>query len=323
MASNRARRTSNDNASWAVIAALTACVAAIELASPLALALASLAKLALACGMLGAAAIFYRRVRFNERFSACCIGLAQALVFSAAGSILSYLLARNGGALWDATLQGWDRALGVDWLAYVRAIDTHGWAALPFRFGYESLILQTIAVILALGFSGKLDRLRMFILAAILSGTAAVLASPLFPAVGNFAYLGLRPGHFSHVWQSSGLADVRDFLALRHGTMATLDLRTMQGIIVFPSYHGALATVNLWAFWTSGLRWLRWVGASTALTTIAATPVFGGHYFVDVLAGIVIASVSIAAARRLVFVRVPFPAITALPFRRSHGAFAR
>jgi len=322
MASDRAR-PSNDSVSWVVIAALIACVAGIELASPMGIVLASLAKLGLACGLLAGAAIFYRRVRVNERFSACCIGLAQALVFSAAGSILSYLIARQGGALWDATLQHWDRAMGLDWLAYVRAVDAHAWAALPFRFGYESLIPQTIVAILALGFSGKLDRLRMFILAAMLSGTAAVLASPLFAAVGNFAYLGLRPADFSHVWQSSGLADVRDCLALRHGSMATLDLRTMQGIIVFPSYHGALATVTLWAFWTSGLRWLRWIGSATALTTIAATPVFGGHYFVDVLAGIAIAALSIAAARRLVFVRVRFPAITALPFRRSRGVFAR
>ena len=61
---------------------------------------------------------------------------------------------------------------------------------------------------------------------------------------------------------------------------------------------------------------------AVALTTLAATPVDGGHYFVDVLAGIAIAAASLAAASRLVFVRLPLPAIRALPFRRSREAFA-
>jgi len=314
---------SNDSASWAVIAMLIASVMAIEITRPLPLALGSLSSLALACAALGAAATFYRRVRVNERFSACCIGLTQALTFSAAGSILSYLLARDSGSLWDPTLQRWDHVLGFDWLGYARAVDAHAWASYACRFAYGSLIPQTVVVILALGFSGQIERLRIFILAAIVSGSAAVLASPWFPAVGNFAHLGLHPGDFAHVWQSSNLADVRDFLAVRRGSLPSLDLRTMQGIIVFPSYHGALAAVTLWAFWSSRLAWLRWFGSLLALTTIAATPVFGGHYLVDIIAGLALALASIAAARRLVYARVSLPALMAWPSRRLRGAFAR
>ena len=317
------RRQSSDSASWVMIAVLVSAVTVAELRSPLPIRFASLANLLVACFALGAASIFYRKFRLNERLSASCSGLAQALIFSAAGSILSYLLARDGGALWDATLYSWDRALGFDWLGYVRFIDTHPWMVLPYRLAYGSLIPQIIAVIVILGFSGKLDALRTFILAAIVTGTVAILASPFFPAVGNFAYLNLHADDFSHVWQWSQLADVRDFLAVRNGKLAALDLRTMQGIIVFPSYHGALATLSLWAFWKSGLRWFRWIGMAVALTTLAATPVDGGHYFVDVLAGIAIAAASLAAASRLVFVRLPLPAIRALPFRRSREAFAR
>lgn len=316
-------RISNDNMSWAMIAGLVVTVIAFEVASPIRIALLSLAPLAVACAVLIAAAIFYTRVRINPRFRACCLCLAQALLFSAAGSILSYLLARDGGSLWDSTLQHWDRSLGFEWLAYVNAIDGMPQAAVALRVAYGSLIPQTIVVILALGFGGRLDRLRSFVLAAILSGSAAILLSPLFPAVGNFAYLGLKPTDFAHVWQSSNLADVRDFLAIRSGGIAALDLRTMQGIIVFPSYHGALATVSLWAFWTSGVRWLRWAGSAVALATIAATPAFGGHYFVDVIAGIALGLASIVAARRLAAVQVPLPAIRAWPSRRSHEVFAR
>ena len=323
MEPNAEKRRSGDSVSWLVIAVLVGAVMVAELRSPLAIRFASLANLIVACAALGTAAIFYRRFRPNERLSASCSGLAQALIFSAAGSILSYLLARGGGVLWDPTLYSWDQALGLNWLGYVRFIDAHPWLVLPYRFAYGSLIPQIIAVILILGFSGKLDALRTFILAAILTGTIAIFASPFFPAVGNFAFLKLHPADFAHVWQWSQLADVRDFLSVREGKLAALDLRTMQGIIVFPSYHGALATLSLWAFWKSRLRWFRWIGMTVALTTLAATPVDGGHYFVDVFAGIAIAAASIFAASRLVFVRLPFPAIRALPFRRSREAFAR
>lgn len=323
MAGEHPPTTSKESASWALIAALVAAVLAAELAHPLAVAPGSFLGLLLACTALGAASLFYTRVRINDRFSACCMSLSQALLFSVAGAILSYLLAQDGGALWDGTLHRWDMALGFDWLGYAHGVDAHPWLVAVFNVAYGSLIPQTVVVILALGFSGRIDALRMFILAAILSGTTAILLSPLFPAVGNFTYLGLKHSDFGHDWQSADLADVRDFLAVRNRSLTMLDLREMQGIIVFPSYHGALAATTLWAFWRSGLNWLRCGGSLLAILTIAATPINGGHYAVDVLAGIAVAAASIAAARRLVYLRLPLAAITAWPFRRSREAFAR
>ncbi len=102
--------------------------------------------------------------------------------------------------------------------------------------------------------------------------------------------------------------------------MSQLDLSLMQGIITFPSYHAGLSAVTLWGFWTSGVRWLKWTGPVVALATIVATPVDGGHYFVDVLAGVVIAAVSILVAAKAVRWTPAWPRLTALPFRRSHAA---
>lgn len=315
--------TTGNGASWVVVAALVVAVAAVEVVRPMAIDIRGVAGLAAACVALCAAAIFYTRVRVDERFSACCVGLMQALLFSAAGSILSYLLARSSLPMRDSALSAWDRALGLDWLGYAHFVDAHGWIVPIYRVAYASLIPQTILIILALGFTGAIDQLRKFILAAILSGTASVLMAAAFPAIGAFAHYGLKPSDFAHVWQATGLADLRDFLAVRSGSMAVLDLTKMQGIITFPSYHAALALVALWAFWNSGMRWLRWPGTLLGLVTIAATPVEGGHYFIDVIGGLTIAAASIAAASRLVFARVPSPLIRAWPSRRSRAVFAR
>ena len=44
---------------------------------------------------------------------------------------------------------------------------------------------------------------------------------------------------------------------------------------------------------------LRWFGAVVNGLMIFATPVDGGHYFIDVLAGVIIALLCLLAARRI------------------------
>ena len=312
-------RTS-DSAAWASIALLGLGVIFAQMATPVPIAARSLQTLAIASAALGGAAYFYRNVRIRENFAVMCIALMQVLLFSALGSILSYLLARNGGALWDSTFTNWDRALGLDWLGFVRAVDRHGWLVTALRLAYASLIPQIIVLVLVLGFTNRLEKLRAVMLGAILCGTICVLASPFFPAVSNYVHLGLTAADFRHVDPWAGYIHLADFNGLREGTMNQLDLSKMQGIITFPSYHAGLSAVTLWGFWTSGVRWLKWTGPIVALGTIVATPVDGGHYFVDVLAGIAIAIVSILVAWRAVRWAPAWPRLTASPFRRSRAA---
>lgn len=310
----------SDSAAWASIALLGLGVIFAQLAMPMPVAARSLQTLAIACAALGGAAYFYRTIRLRENFAVMCIALMQVLLFSALGSILSYLLARGGGPLWDSTFTNWDRALGLDWLGFVRAVDQHGWLVTALRLAYASLIPQIIVLVLVLGFTGRLEKLRGVMLGAILCGTICVLASPFFPAVSNYVHLGLTAADFRHVDPWAGYIHLADFNALRDGTMAQLDLARMQGIITFPSYHAGLSAVTLWGFWTSGVRWLKWTGPIVALGTIVATPVDGGHYFVDVLAGIAIAIASILVASRAVRWAPTSQRITASPFRRSRAA---
>ncbi len=319
---DRASECTSESAAWALIGALATAVGALQLRSPLPIAPGSLMALATACAALGCTAMFYRRVRVQENFAIICTGLMQVLLFSAVGSILSYLLAREGGALWDNRLEVWDAALGFDWLAYVRLIDAQGWLVAPVRWAYASLVPQIIVLVLALGFSLQIAELRRLILAAMLSGTITILLSALFPAVGYYVHHGLTAADFEHIRPWAGLVHETDFTALRNGTMTALRLTEMQGIVTFPSYHAGLATVTLWGFWVSRHAWLRWPGAAVALATILATPIDGGHYLIDVLAGIAVGMVAIAASRWAICWR-PEGLVKSSPSRRSRAAFAR
>lgn len=282
-----------------------------------------MATLAIACLALCAAAFFYRNVRIKENFSVMCVALSQVLLFTALGSLLSYLLARNGGGLWDHRLAAWDRAVGFDWLAYVQWVDRSAAATAWLRLAYASLIPQVIALVLTLGFTHRLAELRTLMLAAMVAGIVTVFLSAMFPAVGNYVHLGLSAHDFAHVNPFAGDVHMDDFNALRAGTVDVLRLDTMQGIITFPSYHAALSVVTLWGFWTSRIAWVRWPGAMLALSTIVATPVDGGHHLVDILAGGAIAAMALGWSKRAIYWGPSSDQLTAWPFRRSRVASAR
>jgi hypothetical protein len=315
-------RTSNA-ASWLAIAVLCMLVILFELAPGRPIAVTGLGSLALASAALGGVAWWYRTVRPLPHFADMCIALMQVLLFSSIGVLLSYLVARHGGAMWDNRLSAWDGTLGLDWLGYVRLIDSSAALTRIYNVAYSSLIPQIIILVLALGFSNRIAQLRSVMCAAILCGITCILLSPFFPAVSNFVHHGLSAADFRNVNPWAGDVHMADLNALRGGSFALLDLGRAEGIITFPSYHGGLSAVTLWGFWLTRQWWIRWPGMVLASLTILATPVDGGHYFVDVLAGIAIAVASIVAARRAVRWKPAMPALTALPFRRSHEASAR
>ena len=100
-----------------------------------------------------------------------------------------------------------------------------------------------------------------------------------------------------------GLYHLEALGALRTGPVA-LDLGNLPGLVTFPSFHTAAGIVLTWAFWRTRAFP---VVAAYAATMIAATPVFGGHYFVDLLAGACVAAVVCGGLAALPFYRDLFP----------------
>jgi hypothetical protein len=69
------------------------------------------------------------------------------------------------------------------------------------------------------------------------------------------------------------------------------------GIVTFPSFHAAAAVLYLWALWC--VWWMRPLALLANGAMLLATPIGGGHYFVDVFAGMAVAVLAIAAALRI------------------------
>jgi len=241
---------------------------------------------------LGSAQVIGRYTA-RPRLAAGATAFLQMTLFTLLGVVLAYALAANAGQLWDARLAAADRAIGFDWPVVLALLDTCPPVIWLLGLAYHSLTLQMIVVIVALSGMGKFDTLRIMVCAAILSGFVTILISGLTPAMGNL----FDPSRYAHLWPSIAWLEQGLISGLRDGSRRVLDLTMLMGIVSFPSFHATLAAIFIWAF--GAMPRVALPGRAWAILTIVATPVFGGHYGVDVIMGLVLAPPALLAARHL------------------------
>ena len=126
---------------------------------------------------------------------------------------------------------------------------------------------------------------------------ATTIVSALVPAVGVYQEIGLDPAQLKNIDPRAYLDQLRDLAPVRDGTLRHLDLFGLAGIVTFPSFHAASAVLYAWALWP--VRWMRPVAVLANGAMLAATPIDGGHYFIDLVAGVAVAALAVIAARRL------------------------
>ena len=250
---------------------------------------------------LALAARYYRYRRGEIRLADALDLCGQMTAFMTVGALFSYLVATLGMPMQDAALYAIDQSLGLDWLVYLRAVDQRPLLGILFRMAYGSFIPQVLVLMLVLSFSGLGHAVRVMTLAMMLSGIVTIAISGLLPAMAMFVHLNLSPADYPNLSPSAAFVHVKDMHTLRAGLPFELDLSKAEGIITFPSYHAALGLLMLLAGLSHPV--LRWPFGLLNLTMILATPIDGGHYFVDVAAGLVIAASCYLLARRLL--RVP------------------
>ena len=241
---------------------------------------------------LGAAMAIGRRTA-QPRLAAGATAFLQMTLFTLLGVVLAYALAAQSGALWDDRLAAADRAVGFNWPVVLSQLDKVPPVIWALGLAYHSLTVQMIVVIVALSGLSQFDTLRTTVCAAILSGFVTILISGLTPAMGNL----FDPSHYRHIWPSVAWLEQGLIAGLRDGSRHVLDLTMLMGIVSFPSFHATLAAIFIWAF--RAIPRLAVPGGAWAILTIIATPVFGGHYGVDVIMGLILAPPAILAANHL------------------------
>lgn len=223
-------------------------------------------------------------------------GTAQIVLITAVMTPLTYVAASTNFPMQDANLLAIDRALGFDWGAYVRTVDAHPVLAAWVNYGYTMIRWPIFAIPVVLAATQRYYRIEEFTFAFGLALIVTTIISAFVPAIGVFQQIGLDPASIRHLNLQPYLDQLRDLPPARDGSLRHLDLFGLGGIVTFPSFHAASAVLYAWALWP--VRWMRPIVVPAFTAMLAATPINGGHYLIDVIAGMAVAALSIVAARR-------------------------
>lgn len=217
---------------------------------------------------------------------------AACVFISLSGAVASYPVAAMSHGFVDAALQRADEAMGFDWLAWYQvtaafpALQIAGRVAYAFVYLMPAIILTRFAVL------GHQQAALRFLLSVWLAAWLTLAVFVFVPAIGPFAYLwhGSIPYMpSSELWQPSVIP------ALREHRMTTIDPTALVGLVSFPSFHTAAATVLAIAAWPD--RKLRAIILPLDAAMLLSIPVEGTHYLSDMISGAAIALAAVMLVR--------------------------
>jgi membrane-associated phospholipid phosphatase len=159
---------------------------------------------------------------------------------------------------------------------------------------YIQIMNEGLALTMLFIFLDRRDRMVEHAMIAVLCYVMATVLCSLFPTQTAPTAYGRPDLILDHplVDQIAGLL-----------SKSNVQIETIRGTVSFPSLHvsGGLLTIYL----SRGIKWLLWPMAAFNAVVIAATPVFGGHFFLDVLGGAGIFLIAVVVSKRLVNTRLP------------------
>jgi membrane-associated phospholipid phosphatase len=276
--------------------ALTAMIAAARLAG-LGVDFASFVPLYLLSAIL-AIAIPYTVWRNMHRLRCALEVGALGLLMTLPVLVFSYASMRAAFPLADASLMAADAAIGFDWPAFVRWVDRHPRFAVALAWGYSSFSVQILLLPMLLALLGFRGRAYQAVLGYLLLCCIAISISAFFPSLGAYKGYGFDGGALTNVNAHFGYFFLESFAAVRDDPDFTLSVDNAAGIITFPSIHAGVALLCGWAAWPSRLLRIPFIVLNLLMAISAIT--HGGHYLVDIIAGLAVGTVAIASTRRLI-----------------------
>ena len=289
------RLARNSRVIWVVIAAMSVATIAGYWATGLSFAWSTMQAIGLGAVPCLVVAYCYRRLRPDVFVSVTTESFAQLLLVLTLGAALSYPLATIGFPYRDGLLHGADVGLGLDWVAHFRFVSERPLLSLMTLLAYDSVLLQLVVLMVVLVPTRRFVRFQQFVLANAIGLCIALAVFAFMPAAGTYSFLQIGNGQLGDL-SPVVTADQKVYLdALRSGKQVLVD--EMSGLITFPSFHTAWAIFFAWAFYP--VKRLRAAAILLNLVVLAATPVQGAHYFIDLVGGAIVAVISIYGAVRL------------------------
>lgn len=253
---------------------------------------------AVACLILGTCAVMaflsviytrFRPVKGIALMASACLSL---IVFTLAASFFNYFTTTFNLPAQDRVFAAMDRALGLDWVVWLQWMNEHFVLGRLLGFTYKTTSFEIALVVIVLGLIERYEDLRGFVDLICLTCLLTIAISCLFPSAGAYAFYAPSPGLFQNLDPTGGCEHIACFVGLRDGDIRSFDISRVKGLISFPSFHTTVAVLVVWSFRNIPYAFVFAFAWNTLI--IASTPVNGGHYFVDTLAGAALALAAIA-----------------------------
>lgn len=186
-----------------------------------------------------------------------------------------------------------DRAVGFDWRIWGPALYRQQTATAVMNLIYNCFPALVALPILLFPLLIRGDVAERYLLSYVIAGTCTALIATIAPALSAATHLGPEAVRDSTLQYSTGLGPL--ILSLRNGTLTRVE--EWVGFVSFPSFHTAGSVIA--AASLGSIRQLRVAAWLFASCEILGAVWIGGHYLVDIPAGMAVAVFSLWAARRI------------------------
>jgi len=235
------------------------------------------------------ALVLYLREKGKANWSDAVLTLFWALFLDVILFFPVAVAARLGAVypLQDARLIQLDQSIGVN-VVHFQVWASNHWLGYALDQSYPLLFpLMKISILLNV-LTGKIKFAQDFLASNIIAFAIGLPLFAMFPAIGPWYGFHLPVRLDESICQAA-------LLALR--SPGTYTFNPPDGVICFPSFHVVWAILCVQALW--GFRWLRFPVSLLAGMIVLSTMSTGVHYFCDVLAGILVAAISVLGSRWL------------------------
>lgn len=232
--------------------------------------------------------LFYKKFRPDPKIMLVLQSGCWLLSFTGAAVVLSYLAYSTNRPLITETLANIDSYLGVSPPDIVMWFWSYRWLNILSIIFYFSFLYQKPFILLYFSLREDVKHLQRFIMQYMFTVLLTICIGAYFPAEGTYAWYHFEP--YASQW-----GDLQRLYEVRQNI---LNLRGLNGIIEFPSLHTALGVIYIYAFRDERKIIFIPIVILNILLFFSCIST-GGHFLIDVLAGIAVAVIAIGMEKFL------------------------
>lgn len=208
--------------------------------------------------------------------------VAQSMMLILSFTMLTYCAAGAGRPLVDEPLAAIDGWLGFDWQSFEHWVAERATLHAVLLAAYVSPAQQAMVLIFLNSWRTPGARNADLVWPTILCLAIDSFCLAVMPAQS----MDVQPGY------------LQDLYGLRSGAFTRFAIDHATGLVSFPSYHASMAVTFI--YFSRRLGWLFPIFLTLNLLMLVSTVPIGGHYLVDVIAGVAVAGAAIYMTRRIV-----------------------